>query len=112
MRIESPIAEGVTINEPILRSARKSDRTTEATESDAVVSTSYTSSVTGELPRRPVLSSGNRRNTESTAVMVSTVAPLFGLNTAGNTSNRRIALVTTVSGRLAIRMYGDRPSAG
>jgi len=78
MRSESPVAEGVTVSEPMRRSLRKSERTTDATESEAVVSTSNTSSVTGVLPRRPVVSSGNTMYTESTVVMESSVPVPLG----------------------------------
>ena len=78
MRSESPVADGVMVSEPMRRSVRKSERTTDATESDAVVSTSKSSTVTGVVPRRPVVSSGSTTYTESTVVMESSAPVPLG----------------------------------
>jgi hypothetical protein len=108
----SPVLDGVSVSVPIRRSGRKSERSTAGTVSLAVVSTSYASRVTGLPPRRPVLSSGNLRKTESTVVMESSVPVPLGRNDVVSTSKRRMARVTSVSGRLASNRLLDKPSAG
>ena len=111
-RSVSLVVLGVKTNEVMSRSLRKSRLTTADTVSFTAVSTSKMSSVTGNDPRRAVLSSGSLSRTESIAVIDETADAPLGVKVVGKASNRSTARVTRVSGRLTSKSPAERPSAG